>query len=320
MVIPKNALIAGGIGALAIGGFMLFKGHGDDTKAEAPKETGKPKNDGGGGLNPTGLPSGEQATPQGTGQVQGEQVGAYTLVPDAASGMTIVVETATQTPVAVQDQAGNLTPVTVDAQGNIVPVQDQSTASTLAPQTGGTIANEGPGLTPPQGTVANEGPGLTPSNGATTADVQAGYAAIAASMFANAGNPAIGSASSSAMSGQAALGTGAPTLGAENGAATGSGAANTAASMPGAQQVGAYTVIPDAASGLKLVIDTASQTPVGVMDAQGKVTPVSLDASGNLVPASSTTAPTAPSSAAGGTMLAGAPAPAGVPASGLAAY
>lgn len=84
--------------------------------------------------------------------------------------------------------------------------------------------------------------------GGATADAAAGAGAMT--------DPAAAAAASGAM----------PTADAAAGAA--------ATGMPaGAQQVGPYTVVPDA-SGVQIVLDTATQQPVGVLDQAGNLVPI----------------------------------------------
>jgi hypothetical protein len=269
MVIPKGLLIGGGIaGAVGIGyAFLHHKSAPADAGTDpAGAAGGKHKNDGGGGLDGAGLdPTGQQQA-GATGQAQGQQVGAYTLIPDQASGMQIVVETATQNPVGVVDQQGKFTPATLDAQGNLVPTGDAGTTGAAT------------GALPQAGVGA--------SSGSATSGVQPDqYETLAQSLFANAGNASVGSAASDPLTGQAALGAtsaGTTGLGGVSSAATG---AATAASA--GQQVGPYTVIPGQ-DGQQLLLDTASQQPVGVLDAAGNITPVTMDASGQLVASGNT--------------------------------
>ncbi len=295
MVIPKPLLIAGGFG-LAGGAALLFLNK-DKAKDGADPASKDPAAAGTGGLAPTagtpaggvdpatGLPTGGAATGglpgAGAGGVQGQQIGPYTVVADPASGQQVVFETATQQPVGV-----------LDAQGNLLPLDGG--AGTTGGQ--GTIVPEGPGLTPtgPGGVTANEGPGLTPTAGVPQAQQgQDQFAAIAKDLFASAGNGSVGAASSDSMAGVASL---APRTGVDAGA-TGSSApaalgassvgTTSGATMPAgagqitSQQMGAYTVLDDG-SGVKVILETATQQPVGVMDATGAVTPISVDAAGNI--------------------------------------
>jgi hypothetical protein len=318
MQIPKGLLVAGGIGALAVGGFMLFKGHGDKAGADPASKDLAPA--GGGGRDkagptagtPTGtMPEGNGSLIPGAGTVPGaagqagaggadaggaQQVGPYTIIPDPASGAKVVFETATKQPVGVLDAQGNLLPVTVDAQGNI------SVDPNAAASSGAGITSPTPGVDPRAGSTTSSPMG--PATGTTTgigapagqAAESAQYRQIAESLFANAGDGSAGSAASSAMTGASTLGATTPTgttttsttvpgaatsgYGASTagyGASTSTGTttgASALSSIPGAQQVGNYTVVPDPQSGANLVFDTASQQPVGVLDAQGNLVPI----------------------------------------------
>jgi hypothetical protein len=298
MSLGRSLLIAGGIGALGVGGYMMLKGK-DKDKAEEGEGAGQDPL----GLDPalTGPPTGTTTPGPGTdpmagstmsapmpgagsgfpapgmpgagagagmgGQLQGEQVGPYTVVPDPQSGMQLVFETATQQPVGVLDPQGNMTPITVDAQGNVSLAQEPATSSALGQATG---------PAPHPGTV---GPG-SGTTSAPVSDAQRGavYEQIAGELFANAANPAIGSAQSAPMVGAANL-TGTANLA----PVAGSGAGGISS-----RQVGEFTLLDDG-SGITLVLETASQKPVGVMDAAGNVTPITVDAQGNVAIATPTT-------------------------------
>lgn len=272
----RNLLIAGGIGVAATAGFMFFKSQ-SDKKKEAEAANADPNAAPGGGATPTAgtptgdagaLPQGTQATPgtpgtpgaqqpQGAG-LQGQQVGPYTVVPNPQSGQNIVFETATRQPVGV-----------LDAQGNILPLeslqQQPQTQPQAQPQTGGM----------PQGTATAGVPQAQAG--------QAQYQQLAKQLFANAGNPAVGSATSSGMAGVANV---APATNFNAGAATGGTGLGTAAPQGVRGQVtstqsGEFTILDDG-SGMKVVMETASQKPVAVMDAAGNVTPITVDAAGNV--------------------------------------
>jgi hypothetical protein len=290
MVIPKPLLIAGGLAAAGGAAWFLFKGKGDKP-AEGEGAPTDPAAAGAGGMTPTagtdpaagGLTPTGTATPGaagpgvgGTGSgalAGGQQVGPYTVIPDPQSGQMIVFETATEQPVGI-----------LDAQGNLVPL-DGAGAPGAGAGTGGVGTG---GVGPGAGTIVPEGPGLTPTG--TTSSVpqaQAGagqYKALAQDLFANAGNGAVGSASSDAMAGQTNL---APAAGMQAGATSSTGlGAGTGGAASGSggvtsQQVGAYTLLDDG-SGTKVVLDTASQQPVAMMDAAGNITPISVDAAGNV--------------------------------------
>ncbi len=266
--IPRGLLIAGGLGLAAGAGFLLFKGKGDKkAEGEADPALKNPAAAGAGAMTPTAgtdpnaLPATGTTMAPGAaapgaasgGMAGGKQVGPYTVIPDPQSGQMVVFETATQQPVGI-----------LDAQGNLVPLE----AAGGVPQ----------------------GAGLTPT-GTTTSSVpqaqagQAEFAAIAQDLFANAGNGAVGSASSDAMAGQTNL---APTTGLDAGAARSTPAAVSTPTGLGAgtggvrsEQVGNYTILDDG-SGTKIVLDTASQQPVAMMDAAGTITPISVDAAGNV--------------------------------------
>jgi hypothetical protein len=164
--------------------------------------------DSGMGMGPaTGTTAGSaQSSPMGTTAAgQGQQVGPYTVVPDPQSGLQIVFETATQQPVGVVDEQGNVTPITVDANGNLALAQEQPTASALGRSPSmypGVSASSGQG-----GAVASASMASMPT---TSSQRSAVYDQIAYDLFANAANPAIGSAQSDPMSGAAYL-TPAPT-------------------------------------------------------------------------------------------------------------
>lgn len=255
MSLGKGLAIAAGLGAVGIGGMLMFKGNAKAKEAE-PADTGAtPGATTGATPGMPGVPGaspavpGAQATPSAGSQLQGEQMGPYTVVKDA-SGMSVVFETATQQPVGVVDAQGNIQPITVDAQGNmaLAPQQAQpTTASVLG----------GPQI-------------QAPVPGAVAASPQvrsAAYDAIAADLFANAIDPSIGSAQSDSIAGAATLG---------------------ARPQPATEQVGEFTLVADG-SGSKLVVETATQQPVGLMDAAGNITPINVDANGT---ASLATAPT----------------------------
>lgn len=231
--IPKGLMVAAGIGAVGIGGYMLFKG-GDkprDGADPASKDVAKPGEGAGApggapgeaGALPTagtpgagGLPGAAApgagalpgaGAPGGAGQGGGDalppgaqQVGPYTVIPDPQSGTKIVFETATRQPVGVLDAQGNLQPVSVGADGKVsVGQPDPSTASvTSAPTSGpGGFAPTGPGT--PMGPASPAG--LTAPG---TGQAQAGatqYAQVAEALFAKAGDGTVGSAASDAMSG-----------------------------------------------------------------------------------------------------------------------
>ena len=301
--IPRGLLIAGGLGLAGGAGFLLFKNMSKKPEEGAATD---PAAAGAGGMTPTagtpgaagpgapgltptgtttpGAPGAGLGAGTGSGKLAGgQQVGPYTVIPDPQSGQMMVFETATEQPVGI-----------LDAQGNLVPLEGSGGA--LGPGAG-TGVPEGAGLTPTGGLgpVAPEGAGLTPTG--TTSSVpqaatgQAQFKAIAQDLFANAGNSGVGSASSDAMAGQTNL---APTTGLDAGAArsatTGIGApaalgagTGTGAATGGVtrEQVGNFTLVDDG-SGTKVVLDTASQTPVAMMDAAGTVTPISVDAQGNV--------------------------------------
>jgi hypothetical protein len=200
MINRFGLLIAGGIGAAGIG-YLMFKG-GDKTEGADPATKdpsgaampGDPAAAAGAnplGTTPTGttmapqassgaFPTAGSAAPGTAGAATGgmlaggEQVGPYTIVRDPASGIDLVFETATQQPVGVLDMQGNITPITVDANGNVSLSQEPTTGTSSSV---------------PQKTSGGQ------------------YAQLAASLFANASNPAVGSASSDAMSGRGALTT-----------------------------------------------------------------------------------------------------------------
>jgi hypothetical protein len=303
-------LIAGGLGLAAGAGFLLFKNMGKKPEEGAVDPAADPAAAGAGGMTPTaGTPGAGGLTPTGTttpgapgagagagtgGLPAGaQQVGPYTVIPDPQSGQMMVFETATQQPVGI-----------LDAQGNLVPLEGSGGALGPGAGTGdiptgtsaGTVVPEGAGLTPP---------GMSTAGVPQAAAGQEQFAAIAKDLFANAGNAGAGSASSDAMAGQTNL---APATGLDAGAAsstttgvsapaglgagtgtgvgtsTGVGAstgASTGASNVTREQVGAFTLVDDG-SGTKLVLETASQKPVAMMDASGTVTPISVDAQGNI--------------------------------------
>ena len=310
----KVAAIAAGIGAVGVGGYLLFKDKGDkeaeqaDGAAPDPNAiAGDPAAAGGALTGPTaGTPvdptagAGGQALGPGAGagtgqgQAQGEQVGPYTVIPDPQTGMSLVLETATQQPVGVMDQQGNVTPVTVDAQGKLVPVQEQPTAT----------ATGVPGAASPQvptGTTTSVPGSATAS--VSDAERSAVYQQVATELFANAGNPAVGAAASDPMTGAATLspapnaqagsvGASGPTTPAAAGAVTtpstggtvpsgGAPSLNSVGSNLQSRQVGEFTLIDDG-SGVTLVLETATQQPVGMLDAAGNLTPISVDANGNV--------------------------------------
>jgi hypothetical protein len=265
--IPRGLLIAGGLGLAAGAGFLLFKGKGDKkAEGEADPALKDPAAAGAGGMTPTAGTDPNAMAPTGTttapgaatgGMAGGQQVGPYTVIPDPQSGQMVVFETATQQPVGI-----------LDAQGNLVPLEGSGGA--LGP-------SAGTGVGTGAGTIVPEGAGLTPTG--TTSSVpqaasgQAQFAAIAKDLFANAGNSGVGSASSDAMTGQASL---APATGLDAGAAQ-----STTTGGVRSEQVGNYTLLDDG-SGTKVVLDTASQQPVAMMDAAGTITPISVDAAGNI--------------------------------------
>lgn len=290
--IPRGLLIAGGLGLTAGAGFLLFKGNGDKKV-----EGGDPAGAGAGGLTPTAgtpgaigpgspgpSPSGTSmpglpgpgagaglgaGTAAGSGKlVGGQQVGPYTVIPDPQSGQMIVFETATEQPVGM-----------LDAQGNFVPLEGSGGAlgpgagpGGIGAGTGGIGAGTGglaAGESEAQHAAESGAPTGTSSSAAQAAAGQKQFAAVARELFANAGNGGVGSASSDAMAGQSSL---TPATGFDPGAAIG-GVTR--------EQVGNFTLIDDG-SGTKVVLDTASQTPVAMMDAAGTVTPISVDAQGNV--------------------------------------
>lgn len=241
MNLGKTLAIAAGIGAVGVGGYLLFKGKGgeeadatQDPAAAGGSLTGPPTGTtmapgagptgpagmvptAGSGIGPgdmtaTGTTSAGQGMAPGQGQLQGEQVGPYTVVPDPQSGLQIVFETATQQPVGVVDAQGNITPITIDANGNLQLAQDPSTASAL-----GTPA--GPATHP--GVAATTGSPVG-DVGAGQADRGAVYQQIAMDLFANASDPMVGAASSDAMAGVANV---APDPGVQAGAVGASGPA-----------------------------------------------------------------------------------------------
>lgn len=269
--IPRGLLIAGGLGLAAGAGFLLFKGKGDK-KAEgevdpAPKD---PAAAGVGAVTPTAGTDPNAMTPAGTsmapgagapgtatgGMAGGQQVGPYTVIPDPRSGQMMVFETATQQPMGI-----------LDAQGNMIPLEAAAGAGVGAPGLGTTGIPHGTGLTP-AGTTTSAVPQAQAG--------QAEFAAIARDLFANAGNGAVGSASSDAMAGRTNL---APATGPGPGVGIGSVPAATGGVR--SEQVGNHTIIDDG-TGTKVVLDTASQQPVAMMDAAGTITPISVDAAGNV--------------------------------------
>lgn len=303
--IPRGLLIAGGLGLAAGGGFLLFKHMGDKKAKEAADPAlADPAAAGAGGMTPTaGTPGAGGLAPTGTSMpgapgaagpgaglgagtgagtgsgklAGGQQVGPYTVIPDPQSGQMVVFETATEQPVGI-----------LDAQGNLVPIEGSGGAQGPAAGLGAGSAGQGQigagtgGL--PQGT----GLGSPTATGTSSSvpQAQAGqeqFAAIAKDLFANAGNGGVGSASSDAMAGQTNL---APTTGLDAGAAqsaTPAIGAGTGTSTGGvrSEQVGNFTIVDDG-SGTKVVLDTASKQPVAMMDAAGTVTPISVDAAGNI--------------------------------------
>jgi hypothetical protein len=310
----KGLLIAAGIGAVGVGGFMLLKNKDGDKAGGAADPNAVPGSEpapgtGAPGLEgpPTGttiapaspMPGGTAASPVPTagtsatpgGQAQGEQVGPYTIVPDPQTGLGMVIETATQQPVGVLDQQGNVHPVTVDANGQVTMApQEQPTTSALW---------QGTQLSPSTGTTSSPtGPIPAPQ------DRSAAYQAIAADLFSNAIDPSIGSAASDPMAGVANLG---PSSGMQAGAVTASGAAPSAGSggQVSSRQVGEFTLLDDG-SGVTVVLETATKQPVGMMDAAGNVTPISVDANGNIsvsggAQPATATAPTTPAMAGAAT-------------------
>lgn len=284
--IPRGLLIAGGLGLAAGAGFLLFKGKGDKkAEGEGDPALTDPAAAGAGAMTPTAGTDPNALTPTGTtmapgagapgaatgGMAGGQQVGPYTVIPDPQSGQMVVFETATQQPVGI-----------LDAQGNLVPLEGSGGALGPSAPTDG-IGTGGV----PQGT------GLTPTGTSSSvpqaATGQAQFASIAKDLFANAGNGGVGSASSDAMAGQASL---APATGLDAGAARSTTAGVGAPTSLGAgttgttggirsEQVGNYTILDDG-TGTKVVLDTASQQPVAMMDAAGTITPISVDAAGNV--------------------------------------
>ncbi|MCW2921247.1 MAG: hypothetical protein JWL76_1121 [Thermoleophilia bacterium] len=342
--IPRGLLIAGGLGLAAGGGFLLFK-HMGDTKAKeaADPALADPAAAGAGGMTPTaGTPGAGGLAPTGPGApgaglgagtgagsgsgklAGGQQVGPYTVIPDPQSGQMVVFETATEQPVGI-----------LDAQGNLVPIEGsggaQGPAAGLGAGTAGGIGTGG--LPSGANTAVPEGAGLTPTGSSSSVpQAQAGqaqFAAIAKDLFANAGNGGVGSASSDAMAGQTnlspttGLDAGATSsssagLGATTGLGAGTGTGGTATAGTGTsgaasggvtrEQVGTFTLIDDG-SGTKVVLDTASQTPVAMMDAAGTVTPISVDAQGNV---SVTGAPVGSAASGAASLGAGTAAPTGL--------
>ncbi|MCW2926077.1 MAG: hypothetical protein JWM86_45 [Thermoleophilia bacterium] len=307
MQIPKGLLIAGGVGVAGAGLFFLNRdkkpeggGAADASKDPAGAGAGKPGGAtapgaanpaAGAGLPAAGLPGagtgagagsatgGLPGTNAGAGAGAGstaadgsQQVGPYTLIPDP-SGAQLVLETATQKPVGILDPQGNLTEITVDAQGNLVPVAGGLGTGTSPSAPAGIGAPQAGGI--PQ---ASQGLGATPQGGQWGS---AQFAALSQQLFANAGNAGVGSASSDAMAGTSALSAtsgaapltsnaiGANPQSAGLGSATGVKGASNAA--PAASQL---TVVQDPASGAQVVVDIATKQPVGVLDAQGQIVPI----------------------------------------------
>lgn len=295
--IHPGLLVAGGLGAAGVG-YLMFKGKGDEAGAEGEQAApgtspGSPAAPGTGampgaapgmavpgaanglalgdaGAGTGGMPS--AGTTGGAGQLQGEQVGPYTIVSDP-SGVDLVFETATQQPVGVLDGQGNLRPVTVGPDGSISLAQEQSTASTLGP-----APHPGAGATS----------GATRSAAPTESD--AVYARMAAELFAGASNLAIGAATSDAMTGATAISPQAMTAA---GTVTPAGGGQPIAGAAGvqSQQVGEFTLVDDG-SGITQVFDTASRQLLGTMDQAGNVTPVGGTATGPT--ATGTTGPATP--------------------------
>ena len=331
----KGLLIAAGLGAVGVGGYMLLKNHnqpadgaadgssdpnaaGGDTSLTGPPTgtTMAPTTTMGGtglGSDPTGAANSMPATgTTSTAPAAGRQVGPYTVMDDPQTGMSLVIETATQQPVGVLDDQGNMIPVTVDANGQLQIVQDQTSAAALGQGTTASGTNMAP--------TAGANVGGASSSGYDAATKQEAYAQIAADLFANAGNATAGSAASDAMTGattvsgagtttggygstgaSAPIGATAPT---GPGATVGGTGASALASSNGVQtrQVGEFTIVDDG-SGVSVILDTASQQPVGMMDAAGNVTPISVDANGNIQvtgPSSGSTSGAPAPAAAGG--------------------
>ncbi len=284
---------------------MLFKGKGEKEGEDAVDPAADPTADptatdaGVGGATPTAgtdptagmTPTGTTTAPgapgagTGAGGLQGQQVGPYTVVPDPQSGQMVVFETATQQPVGI-----------LDAQGTLVPLEEIGRA------------RQGAGLG--TGEVPT-GPTSSVPQAQAQAQAQAGaqYETIARDLFANAGNGGVGTATSDAMAGQTNL---APVTGFDAGAtsAAGLGAGTGVPSSTDqvrAQQLGNYTLIDDG-SGIKVVLDTASQQPIAMMDAAGTITPLSVDAAGNVT----VTGAPVNGAATGASSLGVSPAPTGV--------
>jgi hypothetical protein len=301
MINRFGLLVAGGIGAAGIG-YLMFKGgdkkEGADPASKDPSSAALPGDPAAAaGANPLGttatgttmapqssagaFPTAGSAAPGTAGAstggmlAGGEQVGPYTIMRDPESGIDLVFETATQQPVGVLDMQGNITPITVDANGNVSLSQDPTTSAALGQQ--GSLGQTG-SLTP----QVSSGPVTGTSSSMPQATSGGQYAQAAASLFANASNPAIGSASSDAMSGRSALTT--PQAGSQAGAVSASGSSGQYTTS----QVGNFTLIDDG-SGTTIVLDTASQQPVGMMDAAGNITPISVDANGQVTVTGPTT-------------------------------
>jgi len=299
-------MIAGGVGLAGGAAFLLFKGKGKDGADPASKDPTGAAAPGAatGAATGAGAPGPTAATPTtaaapgtagaavgGTGGLagKGQQVGPYTVIDDG-TGTKIVFETATEQPVGILDAQGNMTPITVDAQGN-VSIAEQAPAAGTAANAAGTAAGlaTGPGAGTATGTTAGtEQAMLGPAE----------FNVIAKDLFANASNGAVGAATSDSMAGVANI---APNANVQAGAVapTGQGAATTttapvatngltSTAAPAAtagqvttSQVGEFTVVDDG-GGTKLILDTATQQPVGMMDPSGAVVPIGLDANGKI--------------------------------------
>lgn len=110
---------------------------------------------------------------------------------------------------------------------------------------------------PAQDASSGTVPAAPAAVGAPAAQARVGAsqeAQLAQALFATAGDGSVGSARSDAAAGSTAL------------ADVPIAAAN--------QQVGAYTIIQDPASGAQVVFETATQQPVGVLDQQGNLLPI----------------------------------------------
>lgn len=261
MIQPKMLMLAGGAAASALGlGWMAMKG--DDKKGEGADPSSKDPT----GAVPPGTAAAPGTDPSATGgagtaaPLQGEQRGPFTIVDD--QGTRIVFETATQQPVGVMDEQGNVVPITIDAAGNVAPAGDP------------VVLNADGSTTPVP---------AAPQAGMTAPTTQAAggaaqYSQLAASLFSGVANPAVGTAASDPMAGAGQItdpaaapapmtpadaGSVAPPMGAEAGVATTGGGTTS-------RQVGPYTVVTDA-TGMDVVFETATRMPIGVLNSNGQL-------------------------------------------------